>query len=70
MITEYVRSLGEKLGKEGRILVRESGTEPVIRVMAEAKTDSLCKDIVNQIIEKIKEQGHIITALKGKNISH
>ena len=60
VITEYVRSLGEKLGKEGRILVRESGTEPVIRVMAEAKTDSLCKDIVNQIIEKIKEQGHII----------
>jgi len=57
---EYIAKMSEKLGKEGRILVRESGTEPVIRVMAEAKTDQLCKDTVNDIVNKIKEQGHEI----------
>jgi phosphoglucosamine mutase len=60
VVLEYIAKLSEKLGKDGRILVRESGTEPVIRVMAEAKTDILCNDMVNQIIEKIKEQGHVI----------
>lgn len=60
VISELVARLGKELGKEGRILVRESGTEPVIRVMVEAKTDTICKDIVNQVVEKIKEQGHVI----------
>lgn len=59
IISEYVAGLSERLGKEGRILVRESGTEPVIRVMAEAKTDMLCEDIVSQIVKRIKEQGHV-----------
>lgn len=60
VITELVARLGKELGKDGRILVRESGTEPVIRVMVEAKTDDMCKDIVNQVVAKIKEQGHVI----------
>ncbi|TAH65675.1 MAG: phosphoglucosamine mutase [Anaerolineaceae bacterium] len=60
VVAEYVSKLSEKLGKDGRILVRESGTEPVIRVMAEAKTDKLCNDTVNLIVAKIKEQGHLI----------
>lgn len=59
VIREYVAELSEKLGKDGRILVRESGTEPVFRVMAEAKTDKLCKDTVNQIVARITERGHI-----------
>ena len=60
LVNELIAKLEKELGKDGRILVRESGTEPVIRVMAEAKTDELCKKTVNEIIEKIKEQGHII----------
>jgi phosphoglucosamine mutase len=60
VLAKYIEKLSEKLGKDGRILVRESGTEPVIRVMAEAKTDELCKETVSSIIDKIKEQGHFI----------
>lgn len=59
-ITDYVSKLGEELGRDGRILVRESGTEPVIRVMAEAITDELCEDIVNKIVTKLEEQGHVV----------
>lgn len=60
VIADYITEVGERLGKEGRILVRESGTEPVIRVMAEAKTDELCKSVVDDIVAKIKEQGHAV----------
>ncbi len=52
-----IEAAGEALGDEGRILVRESGTEPVIRVMAEAKTDELCAQHVNAIIHVMREQG-------------
>ena len=40
-----------------RILVRESGTEPVIRVMVEAATDEICTEYVNQVVNVMKEQG-------------
>ncbi|MBR3644912.1 MAG: phosphoglucosamine mutase [Lachnospiraceae bacterium] len=48
----------ERLGADGRVIVRESGTEPVIRVMVEAKTDSLAEEIVDGIIKVIKDKGH------------
>lgn len=48
------------LGDEGRVLVRESGTEPVIRVMVEASTDELCIKYVNEIIDVIEKQGHLL----------
>lgn len=48
----------QRLGDEGRVIVRESGTEPVIRVMVEAKTDSLAEEIVDGIIKVIKKKGH------------
>ncbi len=47
-----LRSVRE-LGNEGRVLVRESGTEPVIRVMAEAKTDELCDKYLDMVVEAI-----------------
>jgi len=59
-ICELVDRLGKELGKDGRILVRESGTEPVIRVMAEAKTEELCRDVVDQVVNMIKKQGYAI----------
>ncbi|MBR0400163.1 MAG: phosphoglucosamine mutase, partial [Mogibacterium sp.] len=49
----------EMLGDSGRTLLRESGTEPVIRVMAEAGSEELCEKCVDQIIDKIREKGHI-----------
>ena len=45
------------LGDDGRILVRESGTEPVIRVMVEAATDEICEKYVDQVIYVMKAQG-------------
>ena len=49
----------EALGSTGRILVRESGTEPVLRVMAEAATHEECEKHVDDIIAVIAAQGHV-----------
>lgn len=46
-----------ELGSDGRILVRESGTEPLIRVMAEAKTDEICEKYVDSIVSVIESEG-------------
>ena len=54
---EAVNAVAEALGDDGRILVRESGTEPVIRVMVEAETDELCEKYVDQVIDVIKAEG-------------
>ena len=55
-----VEKVAELLGDDGRILVRESGTEPVIRVMVEAKTDHLAEKYVNQVIKVIEDKGHAV----------
>ena len=55
-----VKKAEEILGDEGRILVRESGTEPVIRVMVEAKTDDLCHEHVLNVVNVIKAKGHAV----------
>ena len=57
-VLAVTKQVEEALGMEGRILLRESGTEPVIRVMVEAKTDELCKQYVDQVVSVIKEKGH------------
>ena len=54
-----VAKVAEELGDNGRILVRESGTEPVIRVMVEADTDEICEKYVDDVIEVIKAKGHM-----------
>ena len=46
------------LGDSGRILVRESGTEPVIRVMVEAPSKTLCQQCVDRVVDVICAQGH------------
>lgn len=53
-----VKKVEEALGDEGRILLRESGTEPVIRVMVEAATDELCRQYVDEVVKVIKAKGH------------
>ncbi len=52
-----VAKVAEELGNDGRILVRESGTEPLIRVMVEAATDELCEKHVNSVIDVIYAEG-------------
>lgn len=59
-VQEEVKAITEALGDDGRILLRESGTEPVVRVMVEAKTDELCEKYVNQMIHVMKRENLII----------
>lgn len=57
-VIKLIDLIGKELGDDGRILVRESGTEQVIRVMVEAKQDELCKHYVDQVINLIISRGH------------
>ena len=58
-----VKAVEEALGNTGRILVRESGTEPLLRVMVEAETDEICNKYVYQVVDVLKAKGH---AIEGK----
>ena len=55
-----VAKVTETLGSDGRILLRQSGTEPVVRVMVEAPTTEQCEKLVDQVIEVMKAQGHVL----------
>ena len=54
-----VKEVAEKLGDTGRILVRESGTEPVLRVMVEAPEQDTCQKFVDEVVDVIKAKGHV-----------
>ena len=56
-VQKAVEDVAAALGSDGRILVRESGTEPVIRVMVEAATDEICRQHVEQVIDVIRAEG-------------
>ena len=55
-----VARVAESLGTDGRILLRQSGTEPVVRVMVEAPALDLCEKYVDQVIDVMKGQGHCV----------
>ncbi len=57
-VVAAVEEVAKKLGDSGRILVRESGTEPVIRVMVEADTQEACEKYVQFVLDVICKQGH------------
>ena len=59
-VQSAVRKVADALGDTGRILVRESGTEPLIRVMVEAESDELCRRYVDEVVSAIKAQGHAV----------
>lgn len=59
-VIKAIEDVAEALGDDGRILVRESGTEPVIRVMVEASTDELCAKYVDQVVDVMEKEGLIV----------
>ena len=59
-VQDAVKAVADALGDQGRILVRESGTEPVIRVMVEAGSKELCEKYVDEVIDVIRAKGHIV----------
>ena len=56
-VQEAVSAVAKALGSDGRILVRESGTEPLIRVMVEAKTQDICREMVDSVVKVIYQEG-------------
>lgn len=59
-VVKAIEHVTETLGDDGRILVRESGTEPVIRVMVEAATDELCAKYVKEVVDVMEKEGLIV----------
>lgn len=53
-VQKAIKEVEDRLGTEGRVLVRKSGTEPLLRVMVEAQTDELCEESVLHIINAMK----------------
>lgn len=53
-----VQRVADELGDVGRILVRESGTEPLLRVMVEAESEELCRKYVDQVVDVVRRKGH------------
>ena len=56
-----VKAVADSLGDTGRILVRESGTEPLIRVMVEAESHEKCQALVDQVVNVLRQKGHAVS---------
>ena len=59
-VQQAVAEVAQLLGDSGRILVRESGTEPLVRVMVEAESEEKCREYVDRVIDTIISKGHAI----------
>jgi phosphoglucosamine mutase len=63
-VQSAVNRCTEALGDNGRVLLRKSGTEPVLRVMSEAGTTAECEQHVDAIIAAMEASGHLIEVKK------
>ena len=59
-VQSAVAEVEKELGDEGRMLVRESGTEPLVRVMVEAKSHEICRDKVDKVVKVLRQKGHVV----------
>ena len=59
-VVKVVNEVAKSLGSDGRILVRESGTEPLIRIMVEAGTDEICRENVERVVKVMEAEGLIV----------
>ena len=59
-VQKAAEDVEKALGEDGRLLLRQSGTEPLIRVMVEAETEAICEKYVDQVIEVLRKKGHIV----------
>ncbi len=59
-VLEAVKKVEKELGDDGRILLRASGTEPVVRVMVEASSDELCGKYVDEVISVMGDAGLLL----------
>ncbi len=59
-VQRAAKEVTEALGNAGRLLLRESGTEPLVRVMVEAETDEMCRENVDRIVQVLKDKGHVV----------
>ena len=55
-IKQAIEEVNDELSGNGRLLVRPSGTEPLIRVMAEAETDEICERVVNRVADIVRRK--------------
>ena len=59
-VRAVVVEVEKELGDDGRILVRESGTEPLIRVMVEARSHEICRSQVDRVVKVLRQKGHVV----------
>jgi len=59
-VIKVIEAVEKDLGDDGRLLVRKSGTEPLIRVMVEAGSDEICRQQAERVVKVMEERGHII----------
>lgn len=59
-VQALVQQISKELGTDGRVLMRESGTEPVIRIMVEAKDDATCEYYAKMIVDKLVDKSHVL----------
>ena len=59
-VQKAVKEVEAELGVEGRILLRECGTEPLVRVMVEARSHEICREKVDKVVKVLREKGHVI----------
>ncbi len=58
-VKKAIEKITRELGDDGRILVRESGTEQVLRVMVEAQTEEKCRKYVYEVVDILKDKGYV-----------
>jgi len=59
-VKDVIKEIEKELGQDGRILVRGSGTEPVVRVMVEAASKEICLSQIERVVKVMKKQGYVI----------